>query len=80
MSREDPIGSSVQFSRSVVSDSRRPPESQHAWPPCPSPTPRVILSRSDQCDFNSGVSHKWASGPQMLHAAAAVISIMSDSL
>ena len=31
---------SVQFSRSVVSDSLRPHESQHARPPCPSPTPR----------------------------------------
>ena len=30
-----------QFSRSVVSDSLRPHESQHARPPCPSPTPRV---------------------------------------
>ena len=33
--------SSVQFSRSVVSDSLRAHESQHARPPCPSPTPRV---------------------------------------
>ena len=31
----------VQFSRSVVSDSLRPHETQHARPPCPSPTPRV---------------------------------------
>ena len=31
----------VQFSRSVVSDSLRPHESQHARPPCPSPIPRV---------------------------------------
>ena len=30
--------SSVQFSRSVVSDSLRPHEPQHARPPCPSPT------------------------------------------
>ena len=30
--------SSVQFSHSVVSDSLRPHESQHAGPPCPSPT------------------------------------------
>ena len=30
---------SVQFSRSVVSDSLRPQESQHARPPCPSPSP-----------------------------------------
>ena len=33
--------SSVQFSRSVVSDSLQPHELQHARPPCPSPTPRV---------------------------------------
>ena len=33
--------SSFQFSRSVVSDSLRPHEPQHARPPCPSPTPRV---------------------------------------
>ena len=35
------IFSPVQFSRSVVSDSLRPHESQHARPPCPSPTPGV---------------------------------------
>ena len=33
--------SSVQFSRSVVSDSLRPHESQHARPPCSSPAPGV---------------------------------------
>ena len=33
--------SSVQFSQSVVSDSLRPHESQHAGPPCPSPAPGV---------------------------------------
>ena len=32
---------SVQFSRSVVSDSLRPHELQHNRPPCPSPTPGV---------------------------------------
>ena len=37
---------SVQFSHSVVSDSLRPQESQHARPPCPSPTHRVY---SDSC-------------------------------
>ena len=31
----------LQFSRSVVSDSLRPHELQHARPPCPSPTPGV---------------------------------------
>ena len=43
--------SSVQFSRSVVSDSLRLHESQHARPPCPSPTPRV--------HSNSGPSSRW---------------------
>ena len=33
--------SSVQFSRSVMSNSLQPHELQHARPPCPSPTPRV---------------------------------------
>ena len=35
------VPSSIQFSCSVVSDSLPPRESQHARPPCPSPTPRV---------------------------------------
>ena len=35
------VQSSVQFSHSVVSDYSQPHESQHARPPCPSPTPRV---------------------------------------
>ena len=43
--------SSVQFSHSVVSDSLWPHESQHARPPCPSPTPGV---HSD-----SGPSSQW---------------------
>ena len=43
--------SSVQFSHSVMSDSLRLHESQHARPPCPSPTPRV---HSD-----SGPSSQW---------------------
>ena len=43
--------SSVQFSRSVVSDSLRPHESQHARPPCPSQTPGVYS--------NSCLSSRW---------------------
>ena len=42
---------SVQFSRSVGSDSLRPHESQHTRPPCPSPTPGVYP--------NSGPSSWW---------------------
>ena len=38
---------SVQFS-SVVSDSLRPHESQHARPPCPSPSPiRITIRETD---------------------------------
>ena len=33
--------SSVQFSHSVVSNSLWPHESQHARPPCPSPSPEI---------------------------------------
>ena len=47
----------VQINRSVVSDSLRPHEQQHARPPCPSPTPRVHpspcpLSRLDEMSSN----------------------------
>ena len=38
--------SSVQFSRSVMSDSLRPHGPQHTRPPCPSPTPGVYLNSS----------------------------------
>ena len=40
---------SVQFSCSVMSDSLRPHESQHARPPCPSPTPGV---HSNSCPLS----------------------------
>ena len=36
--------SSVQFSRSVISNSLQPHGPQHARPPCPSPTPGVYPS------------------------------------
>ena len=39
--RSDISISSLQFSRSVMSDSLRPHKLQHARPPCSSPTPRV---------------------------------------
>ena len=42
---------SVQFSRSVVSDSLQPHESQHARPPCPSQTPGIYS--------NSCPSSRW---------------------
>ena len=40
---------SVQFSRSVMSDSLRPHGLQQARPPCPSPTPRVY---SNSCPLS----------------------------
>ena len=40
--------SSVQFSRSVVSDSLWPHEPQHARPPCPSPTQSLLKRMSIQ--------------------------------
>ena len=40
---------SIQFSRLVVSDSLWPHESQHARPPCPSPTPGVY---SNSCPLS----------------------------
>ena len=43
------LSHSVQFSRTVVSDSLRPHESQHARPSCPSPTPGV---HSDSCPLS----------------------------
>ena len=43
--------SSVQFSRSVVSDSLRPHEPQHTRPPCPSPSPGV---NPNPCPLSQG--------------------------
>ena len=40
------MASSIQFSRSVVSDSSRPHGPQHARPACPSPTPGVYSNSS----------------------------------
>ena len=65
--------SSVQFSRSVMSDSLRPHESQHARPPCPSLTPRVYsnscpLSRWCHPAISSSVV-PFSSCPQSLPAS-----------
>ena len=74
---------SVQFSCSVVSDSLRPHKSQHARPPCPSPTPRVYS--------NSCPSSRWchpvissslvpfSSCPQFLPASGSFPSCWSFS-
>ena len=65
--------SSVQFSRSVVSDSLLPHESQHARPPCPSPAPGVHsdsrpLSRWCHLAISSSVV-PFSSCPQSLPAS-----------
>ena len=65
--------SSVQFSRSVVSDSLRPHELQHARPPCPSPTPGVHSDSSPSSQWchlaisSSGIP--FSSCPQSLPAS-----------
>ena len=65
--------SSVQFNRSVVSDSLRPHESQHARPPCPSQTPGVY---SNSCPWSwwchpsiSSSVIRFSSCPQSLPAS-----------
>ena len=64
---------SVQFSRSVVSNSLQPHESQHSRPPCPSPTPEVhpdLHSSSQWCHpaISSSVV-PFSSYPQSLPAS-----------
>ena len=56
--------SSVQFNRSVVSDSLRPHESQRARPPCSSPTPKFtkLMSIESVMLFN----HLILCGPLLL--------------
>ena len=67
------IISSVQFSCSVVSDSLRPHESQHAMPPYPSPTPGVHSdSRPSSQWCHSAISFSvvpFSSCPQSLPAS-----------
>ena len=47
--------SSVQFSRSVMSDSLQPHGLQHARPPCPSPTPKVHANPSIESVMPSSI-------------------------
>ena len=65
--------SSIQFSRSVISNSLRPHESQHSRPPCPSQTPRVysnscLSSRWYHPAISSSAIH-FSSCPQSLRAS-----------
>ena len=70
---DESLHHSVQFSCSVVSDSLRPHESQHARPPCPSPTPRVHSdSRSSSQWCHPAISScvvPFSSCPQSLPAS-----------
>ena len=76
--------SSVQFSCSVVSDFLRPHESQHARPPCPSPTPGV---HSNSCPSSqwchpaiSSSDFSFSSCPQSLPASGSFpVSRLSTS-
>ena len=68
---------SVQFSRSVVSNSLQPHELQHARPPCPSPTPGV---HSNSCPSSrwchpaiSSSVFPFSSCPQSLPAAGSFL-------
>ena len=69
--------SPVQFSRSVVSNSLRPHESQHARPPCPSPSPRV---HSDSPSIESVMpsSHLILGRPLLLPQIPPSIRIFSN--
>ena len=60
------IFSLVQFSCSVVSDSLQPHESQHARPPCPSPTPGVY---SNSCPLSWWCHPAISSPPKSLPAS-----------
>ena len=64
---------SVQFSRSVVSDSLRPHELQHIRPPCPSPTPGVHSDSRPSSQWcpptNSSSVVPFSSCPQSLPAS-----------
>ena len=50
------------MSHSVVSDSLRPHESQHARPPCPTPTPGT---RPNSCPLSQWCSHPREAAQQM---------------
>ena len=63
---------SVQFRHSVVSNSLRPHDLQHARPPCPSPTPGVHPKSCASCRrYHSAISSSvvpFSSCPQSLPA------------
>ena len=52
---------SVQFTHSVMSDFLRPHESQHARPPCPSPTPEFTQTHNHRVSDAIQPSHPLSS-------------------
>ena len=76
------IHDSVQFSRSVVSDSLGPREPQHTRPPCPSPAPGVYpnsrpLSRRCHPTISSSVV-PFSSRPQSFPTSGLDVDIMDE--
>ena len=69
---------SVQFSRSVMSDSLRPHESQHARPPCQSPIPGVYPHMSIELVMPS--SHLILCRPLLLPPNPPTIRVFSNEL
>ena len=67
--------SSVQFSCSIVSNSLRPHESQHARPPYPSPTPRV---HPNPCPLNLPSNHLILCRPLLLPPIFPSIKVFSS--
>ena len=77
------IFSSVQFSRSVMSDSLRPHESQHARPPCPSPTPGVqtcVHQVGDSIQPSHLLSSPSPPAPNLSQHQSLFQSVMSNSV
>ena len=68
--------SSVQFNHSVVSDSLQPHESQHARPPCPSPTPEFTQTQVHRVSDATQPSHPLLS--LLLPPIPPSISVFSD--
>ena len=68
---------SVQFSRSVMSDSLQPHELQHARPPCPSPTPGVYSTHAHRVGDAIQPSHTLSS-PLLLPPIPPSIRVFSN--
>ena len=69
---------SVQFSHSVVSNSLRPHELQHARPPCPSPTPGVYSNSRPSVELVMPSSHLILCRPLLLPPIPPSIRVFSN--